>query len=408
MSALVTSLSSTRRRWAWVALFILLGLLAAWWLTREQGQADDLAGAQVRRGNIETLVTATGILRPRNYVDVGAQVSGQLKVLHVEVGAEVKAGDLLAEIDPTIYLARVDATRAQWRNQTAQLKDRQAQLSLAELQHRRQQNLLNEEATTEEAVQTAKAVLQSARAQLEALTAQIEQTESTLRAEEANLEYARIYAPMDGTVVAVLARQGQTLNASQQSPTLMQIADLATMTVQAQVSEADVARLSPGLPVYFTTLGSQGRRWHSQLYRIEPTPEVLNNVVLYNALFDVPNDEGQLLPQMTAQVFFVIAEARDALLIPVSALEAAPQPAGKPAGTTAPGGVRQAHSGRAQVQVVMPDGTLQPRQVDTGVSNRVQVEIKAGLTEGETVVTGVRSPPARGQQDAARMPRMMR
>lgn len=283
------------------ALILLTLILVGLWPSGSDEEA--LASVEVRRGNIEALVTATGVLQPRTYVDVGAQVSGQLESLHVQVGDEVKQGDLLAEIDPTVYLARVDGTRAQLRNQQAQLKDRKAQLTLADIQLQRQKNLFAEDATTREALQSAEASLRSAEAQIEALTAQIEQTQSTLRAEEANLEYAKIYAPMDGTVVTIDARQGQTLNASQTTPILMRIADLDTMSVQAQVSEADIGQLETGMPVYFTTLGNQGRRWEGELSRIEPTPLVENNVVLYYALFDVPNPGGRLLPQMTAQVF---------------------------------------------------------------------------------------------------------
>src|SRR5690625_6982709 len=138
--------------------------------------------ATVKRGEIEALVTATGVLQPRNFVDVGAQVSGQLEKLHVEVGDQVQAGDLLAEIDATVYLARVDGTRAQLRNQQALLKERQAQLSLAEIQLRRQQNLVRQAAGTREQVEVAEASLRSAEAQVEALQAQLEQTQSTLRA----------------------------------------------------------------------------------------------------------------------------------------------------------------------------------------------------------------------------------
>src|SRR5207253_8614274 len=139
----------------------------------------------------EDTVTATGILQPRDYVDVGTQVSGQLKKLHVEVGSTVKAGQLIAEIDPTVYVSRVDADQAQLRTQQAQLQDRQAQLALAEQQNQRQVNMARENATTEEAVQTAAATLRSAQAQIGVLKAQIEQTQSTLRGDEASLSYTK-------------------------------------------------------------------------------------------------------------------------------------------------------------------------------------------------------------------------
>ncbi len=298
--------------------------------------------ASVQRGDVEDLVTATGTLQPREYVDIGAQVSGQLKKIHVEIGSVVEAGTLLAEIDPTVYRANVEARRALLRNQRATLLDREAQLALAELQYRRQKNLMEGDATTAESVQAAEASLSSAKAQLQALQAQIEQTESTLLADEANLNYAKIYAPMAGVVVSISARQGQTLNTNQSAPIILRIADLSTMTVQTQVSEADVSRLSPDMEAYFTTLGNRGKRWYGQLRKLEPTPTVTNNVVLYNALFDVPNEQRSLLPQMTAQVFFVAAAAKDTLYIPAAAIPR--QPSGA---RTAPGNASARLAGNA-------------------------------------------------------------
>ena len=243
--------------------------------------------AVVTRGNLEDTVTATGTLQPKEFVDVGTQVSGQLKKLHVEIGAVVKAGQLLAEIDPSVYQAKVDGDRAQLLNQQAQLADKQAQLALADLQLTRQQNLTREDATTADALQIAEATRKSALAQWMRSRRRSQQTESTLRGDEANLGYTKIYAPMAGTVVSQAAKQGQTLNANQQAPIVMRIADLSTMTVQAQVSEADVPKLHVGMDVYFTTLGGDNRRFYGKLRQIPPTPTVVNNVVLYDALFDV-------------------------------------------------------------------------------------------------------------------------
>jgi macrolide-specific efflux system membrane fusion protein len=397
----------------------------------------------VARGDIENLVTATGILQPQDYVDVGAQVSGQLKKLHVEVGSEVKAGDLLAEIDATVYAAKVDATRAQLRNQQAQLLEREAQLKLMEINYRRQKNLMLEDATTTESVETADANLKSAQAQLKSLQAQIQQTESTLRVEAANLDYARIYAPIDGTVVSITSRQGQTLNTNQMAPTIMRIADLSSMTVQTQVSEADIGKLHKDMPVYFTTLGSQGRRWYSKLDRIQPTPEVLNNVILYDALFDVPNENRVLMTQMSTQVFFIESQAKDVLLVPMSAVSFATPRGGRPqgerpqgeranaaalteeqkaewkkrrdemkAGNEVKGGDEakgrdesKAHNEvndnpdksaqrprPAIVKVMDEDGDIEERKVLVGVTNRVQAQIVEGLQEGEKVVSGSTKP----------------
>lgn len=334
MSRLLTSIGEFFALWRFTRIaFVVVAILVAigvWkYFFSKNSEAENYLTATVEKGEIQNLVTATGVLQPREYVDVGAQVSGQLRKLLVVVGQQVKAGDLLAEIDATVFRAKVDGIRAQLQNQKAQLGDRQAQLTLAKIRIERQQNLYKDDATTKEALQVAEASFQSAGAQLKALQAQIQQTESSLRAEEANLAYARIYAPMSGTVVSITSRQGQTLNANNQAPTIMRIADLSSMTVQTQVSEADIGKLHVGMPVYFTTLGGQDYRWYSKLDRVEPTPQVTNNVVLYNALFDVPNEHGVLMTSMSTQVFFIAAQARDTLVIPASALNFKPRKPGE-------------------------------------------------------------------------------
>jgi len=262
---------------------------------------------------------------------------------------------------------------------------------------------MKDNATTQDALQTAEAALGSATAQIDVLKAQIEQTQSTLRGDQANLSYTKIYAPMSGTVVAQSAKQGQTLNANQQAPIIVRIADLSTMTVQSQVSEADVASLSPGMPVYFTTLGDPSKRWYGKLRQINPTPETVNNVVLYDALFDVDNKDGGLMTQMTAQVFFVAAEAKGAVLVPVSALRPADAAAGqghrgnRADSAATPGDARtRLANAAATVRVVTADGAIESRDVRVGLVSRVSAQILSGLDAGERIVVGERtaaSPP---------------
>ena len=401
--------------------------------------ADNVITAVAQRGDLEDTVTATGTLQPKEFVDVGTQVSGQLKKLLVEVGAVVKAGQLLAEIDPSVYQSKVDGDRAQLLNQKAQLADRQAQLVLAELQFKRQQNLMRENATTADALQVSEAARQSALAQANSIKAQIQQTESTLRGDEANLGYTKIYAPIAGTVVSQTAKQGQTLNANQQAPIVMRIADLATMTVQAQVSEADIPKLRVGMDVYFTTLGGDNRRFYGKLRQIPPTPTVVNNVVLYDALFDVANPNQALMTQMTAQVFFVASSAKDAVLVPLTALRPVARqsrPRGSRGGgdgavegrgaargggaERAPGAMRsggaeratgadprnQFANARALVSVVDAAGKIADREVKVGVVNRVSAQIVAGLDPGEKVVIGAKAPAAtaRAQSGSSLVP----
>ena len=320
----------------------------------------------VALGDVEDTVAAVGSLQPRNYVDVGTQVSGQLRSLHVEVGDRVQQGQLLAEIDPTVYETRVVADQAQLKVLRANLQERRVQLELAEKQFDRQRRLRETRTASEEAYDSADASRKQIAAQILALEANIQQSEASLKANQANLGYTRIYAPMAGMVIDVTARRGQTLNANQQAPIILRIADLDVMTVQAQVSEADVARLKIGMSVRFTTLGRPDRPRHGTLRQILPTPETVNNVVLYKSLFDAPNPDLDLLPSMSAQVFFVVSEAKNVPLAPLSAL-------------------KRLGRDRYGVKVVGEDGVVAERTVQTGASNRFQAEIRQGLAPGERI-----------------------
>jgi macrolide-specific efflux system membrane fusion protein len=305
------------------ALVVLAGVVWAGFhfFGKKESEVGEYIFAGVQTGDIEDLVTATGTLDARDYVDVGAQVSGQVEKIYVEVGDEVKQGQLMMEIDATQSAARVDANRANLRSQESTMQDRLNTLAKAERDYERQQNLFKDDATTAETVQNAETTLKSARQAIISLQATIDQQKASMRVEETNLRFTKIVAPISGTVVSIAVKQGQTLNATQQAPTLMRIADLAVMSVKTDVSEADVAKLTRGMDAYFTTLGGQNRRWRGQLKRVEPTPKVQQSVVLYNAVFDVENNDRALMPQMTAQVFFVRAEARNVLVVPMAALQ---------------------------------------------------------------------------------------
>jgi macrolide-specific efflux system membrane fusion protein len=277
--------------------------------------------SKVEKGDIEDLVTSTGTLQPRDFVDVGAQVSGQIEKIFVEVGDVVEKGDALAEIDATTAIAKVDGLKAQLLSAETQLKTQETNLEKAERDLKRLENLLAADATTKETVLNQQTTYENAKRTIISSKADIEVRRANLRIEERNLGYTKIIAPIAGTVMKISVKQGQTVNASQNVPVVMQIANLSTMTVQSEVSEADVAKLYKGIPVYFTTLGGNNRRWYGELKRIEPTPKVQNAVVLYNALFDVQNEGGNLMPQMTAQVYFVSAQAKDVLMVPMAALQ---------------------------------------------------------------------------------------
>jgi macrolide-specific efflux system membrane fusion protein len=405
-------------------------------------------------GDVEDTVTAVGKLQPLQYVDVGTQVSGQLKKLHVNYGDTVTQGQLLAEIDPTIYAARVGAGEAALLNLNAQLAQRQAERTLVQQQLGRQTALLKENATSQDTYEATVSQSKVNAAQIEALTAQIKQQTSTLNVDRANLGYTKIYAPMSGVVVDVIAKQGQTLNANQTAPIVLRVADLDTMTVYAQVSEADVSKLRTGMNAYFTTLGQSSRRRYGKLRQIIPTPEVVNNVVLYNSLFDVENPDHDLFTQMSAQVFFLVGEAKQVPTVPVAALKPAPRPP-RDAAAPAPGGAsppaqtptrdpaavpaapdapaqaggpppangearprgprpeggagrpRNPEGGRPYIVRVKNGSDVEERTVMIGVMNRLVAEVKSGLNVGDEVVIDVPSGSGRTQQGQGQRPQGM-
>ncbi|WP_432740598.1 efflux RND transporter periplasmic adaptor subunit [Methylobacter sp. G7] len=304
-------------------LLLVAGIVGYGLLQPEQSKDANKNVVNVTLGDIEENVTAQGKLEPKEFVDVGAQVTGQLQKIYVQIGDNVTAGQLLAQIDPRIYAARVQADEANIKNLQAQLVGQQAQVVFSRQQYGRNRELLKNKGVSQQDYQNAEFNLKKAVSTAASIQAQIEQVQSTLSGDKTNLGYTKIYASMDSTVVDQKAREGQTLNANQSTPMILQLAKLDTMTVRAQVAEADVMLLRPDLPVYFSTMGSvEQRRWQGKVRQILPTPEVINNVVLYNVLVDVDNHDRQLMTGMSAQMFFVLGKAEQVPQIPVAALGA--------------------------------------------------------------------------------------
>jgi macrolide-specific efflux system membrane fusion protein len=323
--------------------------------------------AAVELGDVENTVLAAGLIQPIKYVDVGAQTSGKLKSLKVNKGDKVELGQLLAEIDPVLAKTALTASNASLENMTSQRSQKEAQLVLAKLQRDRNDLLFSHQVISANERDITTAAYNVAYADSASLAAQMKQANASVNTSKANLGYTQITATMSGEVVSITALEGQTLNANQSAPVILRIANLDTVTVWAQVSEADIDRVKLGQDVYFTVLG-QTKHWDGKVRQILPTPELINNVVFYDVLFDIPNPKGDLYIQMTAQVFIVLEQAKGVLLIPTAVVGNASE------------------GDEIQVQVMKTDQSIEVRTIKIGIKGEITTEVKEGLKEKELVV----------------------
>ncbi len=374
----------TRKRLI-LAAVTLVGLMVVWLVFMRPPAKPELVTTQARTGDIEEVVLATGVLEPLELVRVGAQASGRIEHLAVKIGDIVEAGQLVAEIDSQTRRNTLRDREAALANIRAVHAARRAGLVKAEKDFERERDLLAVGSTPRAQYDAAVATRDNARAEVQALEAQITQAQVALESAGVELGYTRITAPIAGTVVAIVTDEGQTVNALQTAPTIVMIARLDTMTVRADISEADVVRVSRGLPVWFSILGDPKRRFDGELRQVEPAPASIanegnaaasgvgstNGAVYYTGLIDVPNTDGVLRPSMTAQVSIVLSRVSGAVLVPLSAVEGAPR-----AGDT------------ARVRILDAVGEVQIRQVQVGIDNGADIQILSGLQAGETIVLG--------------------
>ena len=357
-------------------------------------------------------------------VSVGAQVSGQVKKMYVQLGDQVKQGQLIAQIDSIRQENELKTAEANIKNQQAQLAVQQANLAKVEAEYKRQQAMFSQDATSRAELEAALANYKTAQAQIASINAQIEQSRLSLATTKENLGYTRIVAPMDGTIVAIVTEEGQTVNANQSAPTIVKLAKLDTMTIKAQISEADVMKVEQGQTVYFTTLGNSDKKHYAKLRQVEPAPNSINtettsgssfsssSAVYYNALFDVPNEDGKLRIDMTAQVYIVLNEAKNVLTIPAAAIQSqranrkdSSANANKSSDQAKKSGaettehpkrldlteddkalIAQGKASILMVRVLQADGTAQPQPVLIGLNNRVSAQVLKGLKQGDQVV----------------------
>ncbi|MCY1161652.1 Macrolide export protein MacA [compost metagenome] len=406
-----------------VAVVCLLAIaVTAWYFFKPQQQQPQYITSEVARGDIEDSVLATGVLEATKMVSVGAQVSGQVKKMYVKLGDPVKQGQLIAQIDSIRQENDLKTAEASIKNQQAQLAVKQANLAKVQSEYQRQQAMYAQDATSRAELESALASYKTAQADILAINAQIEQSRLTLATAKEDLGYTQIIAPMDGTIVAIVTEEGQTVNANQSAPTIVKLAKLDTMTIKAEISEADVMKVEQGQIVYFTTLGNSDKKHYAKLRQVEPAPDSINTetsntssssstAIYYNALFDVPNEDGKLRIDMTAQVYIILNEAKNVLTIPAAAIQSSNRSQAKRSDTakeqTAKSSTDQIQTDRpkrlelsaeekalieqgkaslSMVRVVQADGTAKPQAVLVGLNNRVTAQIIKGLKQGDQVV----------------------
>ncbi len=336
--------------------------------------------AAVEVTDIEHAVLADGVLQGKQQVDVGAQVSGQLKTLNVAPGDNVRKDQLLAEIDPLPARNALRQAIVSHEQLIAQKDATAEQLKLAAQTYKRYEELGPQAAVSQDDYDKAKADYRELQASLTSLEAQVRAAQIKIETARIELGYTRILAPMDGKVLAIVTQEGQTVIAEQAPPVILKMAQLDTMTIKARVAEADVVNIHPGLPIYFTILGDRDKRYDATLSAIEPGPDRFasqasgagrsNDAVFYNASFNVPNPDGRLRIDMSAQVRIVLEVAKDVLTIPVAALG------------------KRNPEGTFPVRVVDERAHIKTENIRTGINNNVRVQVMSGLKAGEKVVIG--------------------
>ncbi|PXW41375.1 macrolide-specific efflux system membrane fusion protein [Klebsiella oxytoca] len=370
-----------RKKWLFVLIAIGVIIVAVFYQRALPVQAESLYTVALDRGDIEKVVLASGIIKPAVQVSVGAQVSGQLRKLFVRQGEWVQKGQLLAEIDPTLQLSDL-------RNATAQLASARAQKLASEatlVQYRkaltREQAMNRDGSGVNSDLEQAQAQYAAQVQQIAVNEAQIVQAEMSVQTANANLGYTRILAPMDGEVLGIVTREGQTIVSSQIAPTILVLADLDKMQVQTRISEADIQKIHPGQPLWFYVIADPQTRYEGELGYVQPAPQEAleeqnsgasasnqqSTAIYYNGTFEVDNRQRLLKTSMTAQVFIRIAQAKEALRIPVAALG------------------RSLGNERYLVVVQKANGS-EERTVRIGINDRQYAQVLEGLQLGERVV----------------------
>ncbi len=363
-----------------ISIAVIAGI--ALWFGLSKKEETAFITEVVAKGDIVQTVEATGEVTAGQLVKVGAQASGQIKKLYIEVGQEVKQGDLIAQIDSTTQRNDLDTKKAQLNTLNAQLAARKVALEVATKKYNRELALLKEDATSKESVENAKDSFAMAKTAVAETQSSIKQTQIAVNTAEVNLGYTTIVAPFTGTVVSVPVEEGQTVNANQTTPTIAEIADLSKMKIKMQIAEGDITKVKAGMNVNYTILSEPDIKFETKLHSLDPGLTTLsegsydgsannNNAVYYYGTLLVDNDAGKLHIGMTTQNTILIKEVRNVLVIPAMSI--------------------QNQKGKKIVKVLDAENQVAEREIQTGLGDGLSIQVTKGLQAGEKVIVNNRS-----------------
>jgi macrolide-specific efflux system membrane fusion protein len=363
----------------WRVRLIVVALLAAgaagWWFTHPTPPPPPPPTGVVVLADVTQAVQAAGVLQAKTKVDVGAQVSGQIQTIHVELGQQVRKGDLLVSLDPDLARSDVAQAEASVAQASAALDARRIDADAARRELKRQQRLLAGQATSGNEAEKAEIELAKIEADLRGQAANLQRLQADLDKRKVSLSYTRITAPMNGTVVNLPVQVGQTLISVQVTPVILTLADLDTITVRTKVPEADIQAIKVGQVARFSTLSGEGKRYEGKVRVIQPVPERAGNAVFYNVLFEVDNRDRALFSDMTVQVDIETGSVKQVLTMPIVALG------------------ERGKDGRFTVTVLDAANKQTPRQVKVGLQDGARVQVLDGLKAGEKVLLAPPSGP---------------
>ena len=382
-----------KRLWPIAAALLITAGVALWWMT-ERRQEPRYVTAQVDRRSVIRSVTATGTVNPVIVVQVGTYDSGPIIAIYADFNSPVKAGQLIAKIDPRPFTVKVHQAEAALGNAQAQLGKDQADLAYKKLTFERDARLHAENVISQDTLDNARSAFQQAVSAVALDRSTVKQQEASLEEAQVNLDYTNIISPVDGTVVSRNVDVGQTVAASFQTPTLFLIAkDLTQMQVDTNVSESDIGNVREGETAEFGVDAFPDRVFEGTLGQVRQVPISVQNVTTYDVVVNVPNPEFLLKPGMTANVTITTARRNDVLRVPIQALRFSPTSLSLMSlSATSP--VPTSPAGSHERRVWVADGSvIRPVSIVAGLDDGHYVEVVSGdLRPGESVVTAESRP----------------